>query len=94
VALLMGMTIWLLVSAAVEYRIRKALIDHDATFPTQKGKPMQNPTARWVFYYCVVIHLLRMPGTGAVVLNLNDEHHQLLRLLGTSYLGFYGVDYA
>ena len=93
-ALLMVMTICLLVYAALEYRIRKALTDHDATFPNQKGKPIQNPTARWVFHYFVGIHLLRMPGQGAVVLNLTDEHQKLLRLLGKPYLWFYGVEYS
>src|SRR6266850_457652 len=47
--LLMVMTVCLLVYAALEYRIRTALKEHEATFPDQKGKPMQNPTARWVF---------------------------------------------
>jgi hypothetical protein len=39
----------LLVDAALEDRIRTALQEHDATFPNQKGTPVQNPTARWVF---------------------------------------------
>jgi transposase len=88
-ALLMVMTVCLLVYAALEYRIRKALVDHGETFPHQTGKPIQNPTARWVFHYFVGIHLLRMPGEGAMVLNLNDEHRKLLRLLGKPYEGFY-----
>jgi transposase len=88
-ALLMVMTVCLLVYAALEYRIRKALKDSDATFPNQKGQPVQNPTARWVFQYFVGIHLLRIRGEGAFVLNLNDQHQQLLRLLGRSYEAFY-----
>ena len=91
-ALLMVMTICLLVYAALEYRIRKALTDHDATCPNQKGKPIQHPTARWVFHYFVGIHLLRMPGQGAMVLNLNDAHQKLLRLLGKPYLWCYGIE--
>mgnify|MGYP003445327960 CR=1 FL=1 len=70
-------------------RIRKTLKDQDATFPNQKGQPVQNPTARWVFQYFVGIHLLRIRGEGAFVLNLNDQHQQLLRLLGRSYEAFY-----
>jgi transposase len=93
-ALLMVMTVCLLVYAALEYRIRQALTAHEATFPDQKGKPIQNPTARWVFQYFVGIHLLRMPGEGAMVLNLNDEHRKLLRLLGKPYMWFYGVEYS
>jgi transposase len=88
-ALLMVMTVCLLVYAALEYRIRKALKDQDATFPNQQGQPVQNPTARWVFQYFVGIHLLRIRGEGAFVLNLNDQHQQLLRLLGCSYEAFY-----
>ena len=88
-ALLMVMTVCLLVYAALEYRIRKALKDHEATFPNQKGQPVQNPTARWVFQYFVGIHLLRIRGEGAFVLNLNDQHQHLLRLLGRPYEAFY-----
>jgi transposase len=90
-ALLMVMTVCLLVDAALEYRIRKALKDHDATFPDQKGQPIQNPTARWVFHYFVGIHLLCLPDLTQwpLVLNLNDEHRKLLRLLGKPYERFY-----
>jgi transposase len=45
-ALLMVMTVCWLVDAALESRIRTALKAHDATFPDQKGKPVQHPTAR------------------------------------------------
>jgi transposase len=88
-ALLMVMTVCLLVYAALEYRIRYALKAHQATFPNQQGQPIQHPTARWVFQYFVGIHLLRIPGEGAFVLHLNDQHRQLLRLLGRSYEAFY-----
>ena len=88
-ALLMVMTVCLLVYAALESRIRKALKDHEATFPNQKGALVQNPTARWVFQYFVGIHLLRIRGEGAFVLNLNAQHLHLLRLLGRPYEAFY-----
>jgi transposase len=88
-ALLMVMTVCLLVYAALEYRIRKALQDHGATFPNQQGTPVQNPTARWVFHYFVGIHVLLIPGQWSLVLNLTEEHQQLLKLLGTPYERFY-----
>lgn len=93
-ALLMVMTVCLLVYAALEYRIRQALKDHGATFPNQKGQPVQNPTARWVFQYFVGIHVLLIPGEGPLVLNLADEHQRLLRLLGNSYMSLYGIKYS
>jgi transposase len=93
-ALLMVMTVCLLVYAALEYRIRQALQEHDATFPNQQGKRVQNPTARWVFHYFVGIHLLIAPGQWPIVLNLTDEHRNLLQLLGKPYMAFYGVKYS
>ena len=88
-ALLMVMTVCLLVYAALEYRIRHALQEHEATFPDQKGKRIQSPTARWVFHYFVGIHVLYIPGQGLFVLNLTDEHLHLLQLLGKRYVWVY-----
>jgi len=88
-ALLMVMTVCLLVYAALEYRIRRALQEHGATFPDQKGKHIQTPTARWVFHYFVGIHVLYIPGQGLMILNLTNEHQHLLQLLGKRYAWFY-----
>lgn len=88
-ALLMVMTSGLLVYAALEYRIRKALKNQHATFPNQKGQPVQNPTARWVCQSFVGIHLLCIPGEGAFVLNLHAQHQLRRRLLGPPYEAFY-----
>jgi hypothetical protein len=93
-ALLMVMTVCLFVDAALESRLRTALTAHEATVPEPTGKPSQHPTARWVFQYLVGIHLRRMPGEGAMVLHLNDEHRTVLRLLGKPYLWCSGVEYS
>jgi hypothetical protein len=68
----------LLVDAALEYRIRQALQEHDATLPNQQGKRVPNPTARWVLHYFVGIHLLIAPGQWPIVLHLTDAHRHLL----------------
>ena len=88
------MTVCFLVYAALEYRIRHALKVHQTTFPDHKGKPVQNPTARWVFHYFVGIHLLRVSGQWPLVLNLTEEHCNLLKLLGKPYMQLYGVKYS
>ena len=90
-ALLMVMTVCLLVYAGLEYRIRKAFKEHEATFPDQKGKRIQHPTARSVMQYFVGIHLLCQAGQWPIVLNLTAEHQHLLRLLGQPYMRFYDV---
>jgi transposase len=88
-ALLMVMTGCLRVYAALEYRIRMVLKEHEATFPDQKGKRIQNPTARWVFHDFVGIHVRDIPGQGLIMLHLTDEHQHLLQLLGQRYAWFY-----
>jgi hypothetical protein len=35
------------------------------------------------------LYLLRISGAGALVLNRDEQHQQLLRLLGRSYEAFY-----
>jgi transposase len=88
-ALLMVMTVCLLVYAALEYRIRAALKANGATFPDQKGKRIQHPTARWVFHYFVGIQVLYIPDQRPIVINLSEEHQHLLQFLGDRYAGFY-----
>jgi hypothetical protein len=88
-ALLMVMTVCWLVYAALEYRIRNALKAHQTTLPHQQGPPGQHPTARWGFQSFVSLHLLHMPGEGALVLKLKDPHRQLLRILGRRSEVFY-----
>lgn len=78
-ALLMVMTVCLLVYAALEHRIRRALSEHGATFPNQKGKRIPNPTARWVFHDFMGIHWLCPVGEWPQVLNLTEEHDNLLK---------------
>ena len=88
-ALLMVMPVCVLVSAALEYRLRQALSANQASFPDQKGRRVQNPTTRWVFYSFVGIHVLSGVATEPVVLNLHADHQLVLRLLGTAYEALY-----
>lgn len=88
-ALLRVMTVCLLVYAALESRIRRALTEQEAPFPHQKGPRVQNPTARWVFHYFVGIHVFCLPGQWPLVLNLTEEHRHRLQLLGKPYERLY-----
>jgi transposase len=88
-ALMLVMTLCLLVYAALEHHIRERLQTEGQTFPHQTGKPVQNPTARWVFQYFVGIHLLILADGQPLVLNLNEHHQDLIELLGQAYEAFY-----
>jgi transposase len=59
-ALMMVMTLSLAVYAALEYKIRENLAAQNQFFPDQKGKQIQNPTARWVFVSFTGIHILNI----------------------------------
>ncbi|MGB5216320.1 MAG: IS1634 family transposase [Anderseniella sp.] len=88
-ALMMVMTLCLLIYAALEYRIREALKQENQTFPNQKGKPIANPTARWVFQFFAGIHVLVIGQIRELVLNLNEYHAALLKVLGEHYEELY-----
>ena len=88
-ALTVIMTLCLMVYAALEYRIRQSLQGNEKTFPNQVGKPVINPTARWVFQYFTGIHLLTINEQQVFVLNMNDEHRLLIQLLGNHYQQIY-----
>jgi transposase len=88
-ALLRVMTVCLLVYAALEYRLRQALREHDETFPDQKGRPTQRPTARWVFHVFVGIHVLLGATDKPLILNLQEHHMSLLKVMGTDYEALY-----
>ena len=91
-AMLMIMTLCLMVYASLEYKIRKELKQQDKTFPNQLGKPIKNPTARWIFECFFAIHILYLNQNQKMVVGLNEQHRMILELLGTRYLDCYGVN--
>jgi len=88
-ALMAVMTLCLMVYAALEHRIRQSLARQSQSYPDQKGKPTERPTARWVFQSFTDIHLLTLPSFAEVVLNLKTHHRALLALLGERYVAVY-----
>ncbi len=82
---MMVMTLCLLVYAALEYRIRGALKAYDTTFPDQKDEATIAPSARWVFQYFSGIHVLTIVQRQMLILNMNEHHTALLKLLGPEY---------
>jgi len=89
VALLMIMTLSLLIYATLEYRIRKALVEEDKTFPNQKNQSIQNPTARWVFQYFSGIHELTISEKEILIINIKVQQLLILKLLGNGFQKIY-----
>ena len=85
-ALMMIMTLCLLIYGALEYRIQQSLQQHQQIFPTQLGTTTTKPSARWVFQFFAGIHVLLIDSWREVILNCNEYHYQLLKLLGERYV--------
>lgn len=90
--MLMIMTVCLMVYASLEYKIRRELKTQNKTFPNQLGKPIQNPTARWIFECFFAIHELYLGSDQKMVIGLNDRHRIILDSLGAPYLSRYGLE--
>ena len=87
-ALLFIMTLCLSVYAAIEFRIRQALILLNLTLPNQLGKQVKNPTARWIFTYFSNITILYV-NQQPKILNFKDLHRKVIDLLGLKYHKYY-----
>lgn len=88
-ALMAVMPLCLMVYAALEHRLRQGLAQHSQSFPDQRGKPTQRPTARWVFQFFSDVHVLVVASVAEVVLNLNSHHRAMLEILGERYVALY-----
>lgn len=87
-ALLFIMTLCLTVYAALEYRIRQQLEQKSETFNNQLGKPVKNPTTRWIFQCfsnITVLYGLDEP----TFLNIKPNNHKIITLLGGNYHKYY-----
>lgn len=73
IAIMMIMTLCLLVYSALEYVTRVRLKQENLSFPNQQGKPIQNPTMKWIFEYFEGIHILYTSNNQRFVLNMDDQ---------------------
>ncbi len=87
-SLMMIMTLSLLVYSALEYKIRKNLKEKNLSFPNQKGKPITNPTTRWIFQYFYSVVLILLEEERAFDY-FNDNHTIIVECLGDDYWDFY-----
>ena len=91
-ALVMIMVLCLLVYSIVEWFVRKTLKEQKVTIRNQVGKPTDNPRAKWVFFLfrrVRQISLIVDNNRMAKLMNLNDEIHEIARLLGPEVQKYY-----
>jgi transposase len=87
-ALLFIMTLCLSVYAAIEFRLRQALILLNLTLPNQLGQQVKNPTARWIFACFTNITILYV-NQNPKILNLKELHRKVIDLFGEKYHKYY-----
>lgn len=92
-ALMMIMALCLLVYNFMAYRSRKALSERKETVPNQVGKPIKNPTPRWLFQCMEGVAIVRM-GSGklqkSTVTNLSALRRQIVTLFSSDAQKIYG----
>lgn len=89
-ALMAVMTLCLLVYNFAQYQIRKNLQDQNESLPNQLGKPIQNPTVKWLFQ-CMEGIAIIVSETQAMITNLDDLRCKIIRLFGASACQIYGI---
>jgi transposase len=92
-ALTMIMTLCLFVYNYAQYRVRKALADKKETVPNQVGKPIQNPTPKWLFQCMEGIAIVHLPVDNQInstVVNINALRRHIIQLFGPIARKIYG----
>jgi len=87
-ALAMVMVLCLLLYSVLEWRLREKLREEEKTVRSQVGKPVQNPTMKWVFYKFLGVTEVRIQDKTAIA-NMTDELTMIIELLGTAYEKYY-----
>lgn len=90
-ALMMIMTLCLLVYNFAQYRVRKALKDRGETIPNQLGKPIDNPTVKWLFQCMEGISIIKA-SMQAMITNLDDLRCKIITLFGSTACQIYGIE--
>ena len=70
----MVMTLCLLVYASIEHKIREKLCKNEKKFLDPKKKPTQNPTAHWIFFCFLGLHVMYVDGEKREVTHLKSRH--------------------
>jgi transposase len=87
-ALAMVMVLCLLLYSVLEWRLREKLRIENKTVKSQTGKPVQNPTMKWVFYKFIGVTEVRIRDKTAIA-NMTDELTMITEQLGTAYEKYY-----
>ncbi len=87
---MMVMTLCLMVYNFAQYRARQALQETNETVPNQVGKPINNPTLKWIFQIMEGISIVKT-STEAIITNIDVLRCKIIRLFGVTACHIYGL---
>ena len=93
-ALMMVMTICLMVYNFAQYHMRKCIKENDDVLPNQVGKPIQNPTMKWIaelMHMIAVVTITTEHHRHRVITNLKKVHQRIIAYFGPCALEMYDL---
>lgn len=94
-ALMMIMTLCLMVYNVAQYHLRKCLDEQEEVLPNQVGKPVKNPTIKWIaelMNMIAVVTIINEEGhRQRLVVNVKKVHQRIIAYFGKHALEIYGL---
>ncbi|AWN72815.1 TPA: IS1634 family transposase [Legionella pneumophila subsp. pneumophila] len=93
-ALMMVMTLCLMVYNFAQYHMRKCMEGNDDVLPNQVGKPVKNPTMKWIAELMNIIAVVTIKtesGIQRIVTNVKKIHRRIIAYFGQHALQIYGL---
>ena len=93
-ALMMVMTLCLMVYNFAQYHMRKCMEENDDVLPNQVGKPIKNPTMKWIAELMNIIAVVTIKtelGIQRIVTNVKKIHRRIIAYFGQHALQIYGL---
>ena len=91
---MMIMTLCLMVYNFAQYRLRKCLDEQDEVVPNQVGKPIKNPTIKWIselMNMIAVVTIVTDDQRHRIVTNVKKIHQRIIAYFGIHALEIYGL---
>ena len=93
-ALMMIMALCLMVYNFAQYSLRKCLDEQDEVVPNQVGKPIKNPTIKWIselMNMIAVVTIITDDRRHRIVTNVKKVHQRIIAYFGEHALEIYGL---
>lgn len=93
-ALMMVMTLCLMIYNFAQYHLRKCMEEQDDVLPNQVGKPVKNPTMKWIAELMNMIAVVTIVTDGKrhrIVTNVKKVHQRIIAYFGKHALEIYGL---